>query len=122
MSEAEKWWNEKGSELWALEVEKDIRGAILMVYEEGRALPRLPNIDELTERYPDHEFMKADGFDDCVCGVIESFGNPPVLAYDKDKIIDRLTEDMSREEAYEFFEFNILGAYVGESTPVYLIR
>jgi hypothetical protein len=29
---------------------------------------------------------------------------------------------MSREEAEEYFEFNILGAYVGEYTPVFISR
>jgi hypothetical protein len=35
------------------------------------------------------------------------------------KIITKLTKDMSEEEAWEFFEFNISGAYVGERTPVF---
>ena len=29
---------------------------------------------------------------------------------------------MSREEAEEFFEHNVAGAYVGENTPVFLTR
>ena len=29
-------------------------------------------------------------------------------------------EDMSYEEAVEFFEFNVTGAYVGEHTPAFL--
>jgi hypothetical protein len=28
---------------------------------------------------------------------------------------------MTREEAYEFFDYNILGAYVGDRTPIYSI-
>ena len=27
---------------------------------------------------------------------------------------------MSRDEALEFFDFNVSGAYVGENTPVFL--
>jgi hypothetical protein len=30
------------------------------------------------------------------------------------------SEGMTREEAIEYFEFNILGAHVGEENPVYL--
>ena len=29
-------------------------------------------------------------------------------------------EDMTMEEAEEFFEFNIIGSYVGDGTPVFL--
>ena len=29
---------------------------------------------------------------------------------------------MTEEEAVEFFEFNIIGAYVGESTPIFTVN
>jgi hypothetical protein len=29
-------------------------------------------------------------------------------------------EDMSNEEAEEYFEYNVLGSWVGESTPVFV--
>jgi hypothetical protein len=29
-------------------------------------------------------------------------------------------KDMSEEEAWEYFDFNIAGAYVGEHTPFFL--
>jgi hypothetical protein len=29
-------------------------------------------------------------------------------------------KEMSHQEAIEYYEFNILGAYMGETTPVYL--
>jgi hypothetical protein len=34
-------------------------------------------------------------------------------------MIEKLCNDMTPEEAQEFFEFNIEGAYMGERTPVY---
>ena len=42
------------------------------------------------------------------------------LVYSTDKIVDILAEDMPREEAIEFYEYNILGAYMGEMTPIYV--
>lgn len=48
----------------------------------------------------------------------------PVVAYDVDKIIKIMIErdGMSYEEAFEFFEFNILGAWVGEFTPIFISK
>ena len=46
---------------------------------------------------------------------------PPIACYDKDKVIARLRDDgMNWEEAVEFFEFNQLGAWMGEKTPCFL--
>jgi hypothetical protein len=42
------------------------------------------------------------------------------LVYSTDKIVDILAKDMTREEAIEFYEYNILGAYMGEMTPIYV--
>ena len=48
--------------------------------------------------------------------------NYPVAVYDKEKCLEILTErdGMSWEEAVEYFDFNVAGAWVGESTPVFL--
>ena len=45
-----------------------------------------------------------------------------VLVYSVDKIIEILIDrdGMTEEEAIEFFEFNIEGAYMGRMTPVYV--
>jgi hypothetical protein len=44
------------------------------------------------------------------------------VAYDKDKIIEILMRDMSEEEAIEYFEYNILGAWMGAYTPCFVSR
>jgi hypothetical protein len=44
----------------------------------------------------------------------------PVVAYDTNKIIEILSREMTEEEAIEYFDFNIIGAYVGERTPIYV--
>ena len=42
------------------------------------------------------------------------------VVYSADKIIEILSEEMTHEEAEEFYEYNILGAYMGEMTPIYV--
>jgi hypothetical protein len=69
----------------------------------------------------DHDgLLFADGFDDAILGVAERVGMEAVVAYSTPKIIEILSRDMTEEEAVEYFEFNILGAYVGERTPVFV--
>ena len=65
--------------------------------------------------------LKADGFDEAVIGIGRQF-NKNLVIYDEDKCIQILMErdGMSEEEAIEFFEFNVVGAYVGEYTPIYV--
>jgi hypothetical protein len=80
------------------------------------------------------EGLKADGFDDCVVGVGRQFNND-VVVYDQDRIIKKLADDFTEgcedahdrdsecdhySEAEEYFEFNIVGGYVGVNTPVYI--
>ena len=52
----------------------------------------------------------------------ERIGLGPVVAYDTEKIIEILVsrDEMSYEEAYEYFDFNIKGAWVGEFTPIFI--
>lgn len=71
----------------------------------------------------DPDLLLMDGFDDCIIGVCESFGSIPVVAYDYDKVIAHLeSQGMTYEEAVEYHEFNQLGSYVGERTPVFIHR
>ena len=69
----------------------------------------------------DCNLIKLDGFDDCLLGLGESFGGEERLIYSKEKILLKLqASSMSPAEALEYFEFNILGAYVGETMPIFL--
>ena len=73
----------------------------------------------LSEEYPD--LLKADGFDEAVIGVVERLGTQ-AICYDTEKVIEILMRDMSEEEAWEYFQYNIAGAWVGEHTPFFLTR
>ena len=65
----------------------------------------------------------ADGFEDCVIGYFKRCGQPTVIAYDAEKCIDKLAEDgITREEAIEYFEFNVVGAWVGNGTPAFIYK
>ena len=74
------------------------------------------DLADFVEIYGDDETLKADGFDDCIIGV----DSHQRVVYDPAKIIDSLAKDMTREEATEFYYFNIEGAHVGEYTPLYM--
>jgi len=67
------------------------------------------------------ETMFADGFDEAIMGVVwESFPEGRRVVYDRSMMIEILSRTMDYEEAVEFFDFNIEGAYVGKGTPLYL--
>jgi hypothetical protein len=64
------------------------------------------------------ELIKLDGFDDAIMGIVERNGLQ-CICYDKTKIIEILMvqHGMDHDEAIEYFDFNIVCAYVGEFTP-----
>jgi hypothetical protein len=74
----------------------------------------------IEEEHP--EALTADGFDDAIIGICRRCGQPPVMAYDSNACIRILVErdDMTREDAEEFFWFNVAGAWVGPGTPVFV--
>lgn len=77
-------------------------------------------LDWIDENY--EEIIYPEGFENCILGVGERWGGPPVAIMDVEAMLDKIMadEDLSRHEALEHFEFNILGAYVGDLTPIYM--
>ncbi len=75
-------------------------------------------LERMSELNP--KALKADGFDDAILGISSRIGDDSLLAYDYDKCIKILQKDMSYEEAVEFMEFNVVGSYVGEGTPIFI--
>ena len=79
--------------------------------------------DQILEDYgEDAETMLfADGFDDAIVGVGSVFGGKLCAIYDTDLIVKQCMKDgMKYDEALEFFDFNIAGAYVGDQTPIFI--
>ena len=90
------------------------------------------------------EAWKADGFDHCVIGIGQQFtegGQVYIFIYSKKAMIETIAADIveeinnrvkvSREEkdelskdaydqALEYFDYNIGGAYIGRGMPVFL--
>jgi hypothetical protein len=70
----------------------------------------------------EEQLLKADGFDEAILGVGRRCGQPNLLVYDYHKCCEILVkrDKMTYEEAEEFMEFNVVGAWVGESTPIFV--
>jgi len=80
--------------------------------------------------------LLCDGFDEAIIGMAERINLGPVVAYDVDKIIEILAKDMEVDEsdleedesiesrkyfmAREYYEYNIVGGWHGEFTPVFI--
>jgi len=94
------------------------------------------NREDIAEINPDA--LVCDGFDEAIIGMAERINLGPVVAYDVDKIIEILMKDMEvepddleqglteedvkREMAYDYFYFNVQGAWMGEFTPIFVTR
>jgi len=76
--------------------------------------------EEIEEINP--EALLCDGFDEAIIGMAERINLGPVVAYSVEKIIGTLMsrDEMSYEDAYEHYNFNIVGAWMGDNTPVFI--
>lgn len=73
-------------------------------------------LDSLAEENP--EAVLLDGYESAFIGISRRCGQLSVAAYSYWKIIDQLRNEMSFDDAVEFFEHNIGGAWFGEHSPV----
>ena len=83
----------------------------------------MTNLEIVCEAYPDEEFLSADGFDDAIVGVYyDKTTSVYRLVYSNLKCVEILMirDGMSQDEAIEYFDFNVEGAYVGEKTPIWV--
>ena len=74
-------------------------------------------LNDILCRYEDEDILIADGLEKAIIGVDEH--TTIRLIYSYTKIIQALMEDMTREEAEEWFGYNIQSAWFGEKTPIY---
>ena len=70
------------------------------------------------------ELLLADGFDQAILGIAEGCGRSPSVVYDYNQCVRILMErdGMDEDEAQEFVEVNVAGAYIGPATPLFLRR
>jgi hypothetical protein len=71
----------------------------------------------------DEKLQKIEGFDEAIIGVCMTWNNEALVervVYDGNKILALLKSDgeMDDQEAQEYLDFNIIGAYMGDTTPV----
>jgi hypothetical protein len=111
------------------EVMNAFLGAGCSVHPEGDP-PTREQIAEVNE-----EALFADGLEDALIGYVSRYGQPPLALYDRDKCIEIFMRDANChadvpcaegeecEECYldavEHFDFNVIGAWMGENTPAY---
>jgi len=86
----------------------------------------------IEEHYPDHadKILLADGFDDAFIGIGQVFNGTPIAVYDADMCLKTIADDIEQggvEEgedvqtmAMEHFEYNVIGSFVGEYTPMFV--
>lgn len=77
--------------------------------------------EQIAQDYPDLLVLEPAYFDKAIIGLAQRIGMD-VICYDKEKVLELLCteEGMTYEDAIEHFEFNIIGSWVGETTPVFL--
>lgn len=64
--------------------------------------------------------LYANGFEDAIIGVGHQY-NTELVVYDYDKCIAILIRDgMTKDDASEWMAVNVIGAWVGKHTPVFV--
>jgi hypothetical protein len=85
--------------------------------------PTTEAIHALLAEDSDGEALTADGFDKALVGAASGWsGNSRriVALYDYARCVELLMDEgMEESAAVEYMEFNVLGAYVGPSTPLF---
>ena len=76
-------------------------------------------ISEEIAEFVDEDALTMDGFDSAIMGIAVKPCQNTVVAYDFDLMVKKCREDgMSYDEALEYIDFNIVGAYMGNGMPV----
>ena len=74
-------------------------------------------LQKIVEAYPEASFVKADGFDDAVVGVCVTTLR---LIYSMQKCIQILKNEMSHDEAVEYFWHNLEGFKTDMGEPIWI--
>jgi len=64
--------------------------------------------------------LLADGFDAALIGFSQRMNEPMLAVYSYEKMVQVLidNDDLSYDDAVEYIDFNVVGAWVGEQTPI----
>lgn len=68
----------------------------------------------------DESALLMDGFEEAFIGFTRRINEPLLAVYDWKKMVDVLVQrdGMDYDEAVEYIDYNCLGAWVGERTPL----
>jgi hypothetical protein len=80
-------------------------------------------VNFLEQNYPEEEFILADGLELAFVGVKKRRkGKKLVTCYDSEICLAVLMENGigSYQDALEYFEYNVLDAWVGDKTPLFV--
>jgi hypothetical protein len=93
--------------------------------------------EEVAE-YNEEALLLPKKYDSAIIGIAERINLGPVAAYDVNKLIELLAEEMEPDAddiethgdvesakqflALEYFDFNIKGGWLGEGTPVFITK
>ena len=61
-----------------------------------------------------------DGFEQSFAGIALNGDNIPRACYSRVKIIEHLTDAMGLDNANEYYEKNIVGACLGDNSPMFI--
>lgn len=76
-------------------------------------------LEYLMEVLEEEEALVAKEFEDALIGYTN--GANLVAVYDYDMCVHILMEDnMTYEQAIDYMEYNVVGGYVGEKTPIFI--
>lgn len=79
--------------------------------------------DWISEENEEALFLPGTEFDRALVGMARRCGQPTLAVYDAHLVIEAyMAQGMDYESAVEFFEFNTVGAWYGENTPIFLFR
>ena len=86
---------------------------------KGATVPTREQINEqLLEM--DESTLLMDGFDEAFIGFSRRINEPVLAVYSYDKMVDVLVQrdGLDYDEAVEYIDYNCVGAWVGERTPI----
>lgn len=73
----------------------------------------------ILETFDDEEILFVNGFDDAIVGIDHASLR---VVYDVQLMFMILIEEgMDSEDARDYLDFNILNAFVGDNTPIYML-
>ena len=77
-------------------------------------------LEKIIQDHPDSDFLRMteESFNAAIIGVDKDGER---LVYDSNAVVQVLiNEGMDEEDAWDYFYYNIEGAYVGEKTPLFI--